>query len=246
MEERKVVRVAVIDDAREDMDLTVRVAEQFFKNKGITYEVVAFTDPAALLEEIQYREVFDIFLLDVNMEKMDGRKLAKEIQLKCIHPLMIFITNYCEYALEGYEYNIYRYIIKKDTEEKLPRALESCVERLEARRKNEQYVEINGIRKLETIKFSDIFYVMKEKKYVIIVHRDGKSEMRMTMKDFYEKLDPGLFVYCDKSYVVNLMHINSVRDNIIDMSNNDKIPVSIPRLKSVLEQLRKYRRERDI
>ena len=61
---------------------------------------------------------FDLLLLDIDMDGMDGMALAKEIRKK-IKNFPSFLTNRSEYVFEGYEVGALRYLLKPVEETKL-------------------------------------------------------------------------------------------------------------------------------
>mgnify|MGYP002552108967 CR=1 FL=1 len=87
---------------------------------------------------------------------------------------------------DRYEVNTYRYIPKTKMEEKLPEAYESLLPELMKR--EEQYYVIEKKGEIEKIAYSDIYYMRKEGKYVVIVHRFGESKIRKSMIHFQEEL----------------------------------------------------------
>lgn len=65
-------------------------------------------------------ETADIIFLDIDMNGVNGIQFAK--QLRAIHRnfILIFVTNYVEYAPEGYEVDTFRFLSKLQLQEKLP------------------------------------------------------------------------------------------------------------------------------
>ena len=122
--------------------------------------------------------------------------MAREIRRYYADPTMIFITNYMDYAVDAYEVNTYRYIPKTKMEEKLPEAYESLLPELMKR--EEQYYVIEKKGEIEKIAYSDIYYMRKEGKYVVIVHRFGESKIRKSMIHFQEELKSREFLSVDK------------------------------------------------
>ena len=57
------------------------------------------------------------------MEKMDGIEAAKRIRAEYPEPIIIFATNYPEYAIDAYEVNTWRYIQKKKLKKKADRGV---------------------------------------------------------------------------------------------------------------------------
>ncbi|MCI6017936.1 MAG: LytTR family DNA-binding domain-containing protein [Clostridiales bacterium] len=239
------IKIAITDDDIDDLCSVYAVTQKFFTDAQVACEIDKFLTPEALINKICENVYFDIYLLDIHMKGIVGCQIAQRLQEKFENPLIIFVTHYREYAVKGYEYNIYRYILKSELTKKLPEALKKCVEKIERQRVHKDYLEVSGINHFELIKFSDIFYITKEKKYVIIVCDAGRREIRTTLKEMSKKLDGELFVFCDKSYIVNLMHIKSVKERMLYLDNGERIPVSVPRLKEVLDRFKTFRQKRN-
>ena len=54
---------------------------------------------------------------------MDGIEAAKRIRAEYPEPIIIFATNYPEYAIDAYEVNTWRYIQKKKLKKKADRGV---------------------------------------------------------------------------------------------------------------------------
>lgn len=55
---------------------------------------------------------FDMFFLDINMPGVNGLKAAKCVRRVNTTAVIIFCTNYAQYAVNGYEVNALGYIVK--------------------------------------------------------------------------------------------------------------------------------------
>lgn len=64
----------------------------------------------------------DIAFLDIDFEgkRYNGIDIARRIRSKRKDAVIIFVTNYIEYAPEGYEINAFRYVLKSEISRKLP------------------------------------------------------------------------------------------------------------------------------
>ena len=60
---------------------------------------------------------FDLLLLDIELEKMNGIALAKKIREKDDSIMLAFLSNRKEYVFEGYEVQAIRYLLKPLQEE---------------------------------------------------------------------------------------------------------------------------------
>lgn len=230
------LKIAVLDDEETYFETIRRITRKSFREQGINYEIFEYTSPEELLYDIEDDNKYHIYLLDVELPTTSGLEVAKEIRKKYHDPIIIYITNYVEYAVEGYEVNAYRYIPKKLLEQKLSEAYEAICNSIEKQIKNYFIIEKN--HKLEKIAFEDIYYVKKDVKYVLIVHKYGTSRERITISDFYERVkEYNSFVIVDRSYVVNILHIMSLKSQQITLRNGEILPVSKPKLAHVKREI---------
>lgn len=82
---------------------------------------------------------YDLAFLDIDMGSLNGVDLAR--RLHELHPdmLLIFVTNYVEYSLQGYEVQAFRYLLKAEMPQKLERYVQQA---LTAYRKTRDTVRI--------------------------------------------------------------------------------------------------------
>ena len=52
-----------------------------------------------------YRPIYDVILMDIQMKKMDGMTAAREIRKTDSEVILVFITNMVQYAVNGYAVN---------------------------------------------------------------------------------------------------------------------------------------------
>lgn len=230
------LKIAVLDDEETYFETIRMITRKSFLEQGINYEIFEYTSPEELLYDIEDNNKYHIYLLDVELPTTSGLEVAREIRKKYCDPIIIYITNYVEYAVEGYEVNAYRYIPKTLLEQKLSEAYEAIYSSIEKKIKNYFIIEKN--HKLEKIAFEDIYYAKKDVKYVLIVHKYGASRERITISDFYERVKKyDSFVMVDRSYVVNILHVMSLKSQQITLRNGEVLPVSKPKLSHVKREI---------
>ena len=84
-------------------------------------------------EQFLFEQAYDrtqILFLDIEMEKMDGIALAREIRKHNRQMQIIFVTGYMEYIQEGYDVEALHYLLKPVSQEKIDSVLDRAVERL--------------------------------------------------------------------------------------------------------------------
>ncbi|MBO5737662.1 MAG: response regulator [Clostridia bacterium] len=113
------MRFFVIDDEKFALDRMVRE----LKTAAPEAEVVAFSDPNALLAEAR-KDPCDVAFLDVRMGSMTGVELAKRLKELTPKLNIIFVTGYDEYANEAMKMHASGYLMKPVTAEDIKAELQ--------------------------------------------------------------------------------------------------------------------------
>ena len=119
---------------------------------------------------------FDVAFLDIDMEKLNGIELARKLRSKNPTTIIIFVTNFIQYAPEGYEVNAFRYLLKSDIPYKLiPYFVDSLQEVLNSR----QTVTFSISGELIDVQTKNILYLESDK-HIIVMHliNDARTEYR--------------------------------------------------------------------
>ena len=95
------IKVLVCDD---DAAFCKKMADLVRKSQpvdGCSAAVTTCCDPIALTDKALGQ--FDIAFLDIDMGAYSGLELAHHIRSMNLDTILIFVTNYVQYSLEGYE-----------------------------------------------------------------------------------------------------------------------------------------------
>ena len=102
------IRVAIVEDEVAVRDQLMGYVQRYMRQYDAQIEVTMFTDGVEILEE--YRPVYDIIFLDVEMQHLDGMETASRIRALDSDVLLIFITNMAQYAIKGYAVGALDYV----------------------------------------------------------------------------------------------------------------------------------------
>lgn len=230
------IRIAALDDDKEWLDVERKITEDFFQSKE-AFKFYAYDNVEKFLLELE-DDYFDIYLLDMELPDTDGLKIARKIKTIQADSLIIYVTNYVEHAVEAFEVNAFRYIPKNLLEAKLPEAYKILTEQIQ--QKKERYFTIQNSARMEKIPESQIYYLVKDKKYVYIKYRFGESRIRSTLEEAYQRLDQNEFIRIDKSYIVNLKHIMGLEKRQVKLRDGTYLDVSQPQLANVKKKISEY------
>ena len=89
---------------------------------------------------------YEIYILDIQMGKMNGMELARKIRKMDAKAAILFLTGVKDYALEGYEVGAVRYLLKPVREDEFFRIMDEVAEK-----ERETSVELVQIMKTEHI-----------------------------------------------------------------------------------------------
>ena len=87
------IRVAIVEDDAEVQGVLQEYVRRYTRQYGTEFEVTVFADGVDILED--YRAVYDIIFLDVEMKHLDGMTTAERIRQMDADVILIFITNIC-------------------------------------------------------------------------------------------------------------------------------------------------------
>ena len=198
------IRIAVLDDDPMYIERIRQITETCMRQLEMRYEIHDYETGQSVLDDLRKEIYYDLYLLDVQLPDMNGLEVAKRIRHRWSDPIVIYITNYVKYAVDAYELITYRYIPIEFLEEKLPKAYASMGDILRKQEKRRRTYVVERYAQKETILYRDIYYLKKDRKYVILVHKDGETSVRKTMSEIIEELGENEFLLIDRSYAVNI------------------------------------------
>ena len=166
---------------------------------------------------------FDFVLLDIEMPKYSGIDLASKINEQkggSGKPYIIFVTNRDGLVFDALKQLPFSFVRKSHLED-----LEPCFDRLITLCESEVYYPIKSGRDIERIALKDIFYLEKQKNYVIYHTARGTISERTTLDKKTDLLRNG-FLRTHIGYLVNIRCIEKIRTGEISLSDGTIIPLS--------------------
>lgn len=230
------VRVAIVEDEQyyaQQLTGYLRRFEQ--ENREQVFEITTYSDGDGIVSN--YKAQFDIILMDVEMKFMDGMSAAEEIRKVDSEVVIIFITNMAQYAIRGYAVDALDYVLKPVSyfafSQKLTRALGRM------RKRETKAITLGTKDGTMRLDLANISYI-ESQRHTMVVHTTGGSyEVSGTMKEFEDSLSGENFFRGNKGYLINLAHVDSVKDNCA-VVRGEQLVLSRARKRDFMEALTAY------
>lgn len=232
------LHLAVCDDEPTDRRQAERLAAEILEAEGLACGLSGYGSAAALLDAIRGGARFHLLLLDVMMEGLDGMELAAALRKQGDDTAIIFMSTNRELALRGYEVSAARYLAKPLRREELREALLYCYRTFWAKKE----ILLPTVKGRRRIPLSDILYAEAMERATRLVLTDRVETLTVKFSDLAPLLPERQFVFCHRSYLVNLEHIAYIRSRELELANGETLPVSRYRAEDLQRQFVGYLR----
>jgi DNA-binding LytR/AlgR family response regulator len=186
-----------------------------------------------------YTGQVDLLFLDIRMPGLTGIELLRSMREK---PMVVLITAYSEYALEGFELDVLDYLVKPVSFERFMLAISKATHLYELQHRGhptvisaitpeniindppKAYFFVKSGFKSVRVNFGDITYIEGLKEYVTIFTSDNKKYVKLAAMKDLEAILPGKeFLRIHKSYIVSIKKVTAAYGNTIEIGT-----VSLP------------------
>lgn len=245
--------IYICDDNKELLEKMTKYVKTYLT---LSYEfstpsIYTYSDPHDFIDHMDMIDSTGIYILDIDFKKdISGLDLAEEIRL--IDPLgfIVFVTTYEQYIPETYSRKIgaINYILKDEgnLEDQIAKTLCSAFNRYQSIvdksdiipeilclniNRAAVFIEQNHILKIETI---------KKKHGVLIYHGSSITKANYSLAEIYEMVDKKFFVMCNRSQLVNIMHIKQVdaTKRTLTFKNGDTYDISRRNVTKIFELMK--------
>ncbi|AXY73810.1 DNA-binding response regulator [Paraflavitalea soli] len=193
--------------------------------------------------DVMLRESVDLIFLDIQMGGITGTQFLQSLSAMSSRPMVIFVTAYKKYALDGFELDVLDYLVKPVAFERFLKAVNKAAEYHALRNaptlsavpasptgptpEVADYFFVNVEYNLVKITISHIYFIEGLKDYIKIYVQGSDKPIitRLPMKAITEKLPLNRFIRIHKSFIVSVDKITSIRKNRIYIQHHI-IPIS--------------------
>jgi len=215
----------------DDEPLALDVLENYL-DKIEDLELVARVDNAIEAFNLLNRMPVDLLFLDIQMPKLTGIDLLKNINHP---PRVIFTTAYRDYALEGYELNVMDYLLKPISFDRFLRAVNKVYQALEGNAPPplsppaleeetglayvDAFIYLKADKKMIKVLLKDILYIESLKDYVRVRTPDKTVTAYQRISYMEEKLPEDKFKRIHRSFIVALDKVDAFSSPSVEIGD---------------------------
>lgn len=234
------INITICDNDKHFLkNLENKIKTYLIKNAFSSYSINSFSSVEELLEcNISH---VTILFLDVRFKKMSGIETAKILRQLSRHFILIFVSNYIEYAPLGYSLNAFRYILKEQLDIFLEEALTDVFHNLGYKSEKVTFKFIG--HETDSQIYTDTILYLESQLHEVHFHfiDSHYSYLYDTLNHIQNQLPAQSFIRIHQSYLVNLKYLLDAKNYQARLYNNQILPISQKLFSKVKNQLLLYK-----
>ncbi|MBN2604648.1 MAG: response regulator transcription factor [Bacilli bacterium] len=231
------MRICLVDDDSTQLDYLKLIIQKWSNKQNVLTELSFYHSAEEMLFENHESYPFDLIILDIQMDKMNGIELAKKIRQTDSHIILAFISGMADYVFDGYEVQATRYILKPVKEEMVEDLLHYVSTHIV---KENRYLIISVSGELIKINYDDIIYFESMGHYITVHLENREYDYKYNISDLCFDLANADFIKTHRSYIVNLKYIEKIKRNECLLVQGMSVPLSRNSYQSVNKKFIDY------
>lgn len=231
------LRAAICDDDPACVASVEAMLQRMAQEKGASIECFRFEDGADLLE--RYPAALDMLFLDVQMPFLSGMEAARQIRQRDTRVLIVFMSNYAQYAIQGYEVGAWRYLLKPLHWDRFERELRLPFER--CLRRQSDFLCVKGRDGAYSLPCGELLYASTNRRKNVELHLPGQCiECYQSLSALETQLAGQAFFRCHSGFLVNLAQVQQIGRDFLALRDGSHIPVSKHRRSALMQAFAAY------
>lgn len=204
-------RIAIVENdtyAAEQMQMFIR---RYARSEGMEISVDEFDRADKFL--LQYKPVYDIVLMTIDLPGLDGMEAAKRLRKLDADVVLVFVTSVARHAIRGYEVDALDFVLKPLSYYAFSVKLERALQRVKQRSGDHILVKTSsGVHRLD---IRQIYYLETNSRMLYYHTSTGVYSVRSSLASAEQALQNYSFARCNQCYLVNLQHVTDLRDECV-------------------------------
>jgi len=233
------MEIAVCEDNVQDLERLSAALAEYAEAGRMNITITRYANSDDFLRRLTEEGVPDISFLDIYMSSHSGVELARAIRKKCQSAVIVFVTRSPEYMAEGFAVGAVHYLLKPWTASHVEQAMSRALQITGAPVK---LLGITAEHRKELLHQNLILFLEVRDKYCHIFMADGKKYItREKLSALAERLDDSCFIWCHRSFIVNMDYVKALEKNDFVLSDGRFVPIRVGGKTEIAKQYEAYR-----
>lgn len=228
------MRIAIVEDDPKAANQLKNCIQHYAARHNLSIDILMFNDGVQITSS--YPDNLDVIYFDVQMPVMDGMTAAKKIREHDPKVLIVFLTNYVQYAIDGYEVQAADFLLKPVTDFSFSAHFDKLRHRIG---RDDRFITIKHGDEIYKLNLNDLYYIESAGHYLNYHTANKVYKVIGSLKNAEKELAHENFFRCNYGYLVNLALVTGVTNNTAHVGPFD-LQVSRSRKKDFLAALANY------
>lgn len=194
-------------------------AERYARERGVTLHIKRYSDGEEFLSG--YKGGADIIFMDIEMPYIDGYEATGRLRERDGNVIVVFVTNYLQYAAKGYALGVADFVLKPIVYNAFSAMMDRLVERIKA--ENDEFISLHTASGVVKVAVKDIMYV-EVMGHSVTYHLPGREvSLWGSLTSSGKELPEGDFAKISSSYLVNLRYVEEAGGSYVCLGG-DRLP----------------------
>lgn len=232
------MNVVICDDNTEFMQLFKDELETQFALRDWLFQCKEYQSGQDLLKA-DLTDVHAAFL-DIDMPGMNGIQVAQRIRKRYPEIVIVFVTAFLQYAVEGYSVEALRYLLKGNLSKDLPACLDAIREKVFT---TQESILLRTTSNNMTVRLKDILYFEGTPQAHTIAHiyLSNKVDCMGKISEYEAILSEKGFLRIQRSYLVNSMYIIDLCSYTATLKNGETLSISRKQYRQISAEYLKWK-----
>lgn len=218
------MKIAICDDDKHFISQILALIKRWTATKDLSNQYMIFQSGKQLLQA-DLSNVHVVFL-DIEMQEINGLDVAHTLRDHYPQLIIVFVTRWIRYAPDGYRVHAFRYLLKNNLEVELPECMDDIrTYLLDTNRSISLQV---GSQTLHFLLRDILFFEGTARRNVLVHTRFSKipTECHGKLSDFEAHLKDSGFLRIQRSFLVNMAHIDAIKNKYVYLDNGTQLKTS--------------------